>query len=153
MPVWAAPTVIGFCVLLFYWVPLTSAGASIQWDAADMHYPLQKYFADRWLSGLPFWTPYLFAGYPILANPEVGAWYPLHWPLFLAGMTPLSIQIELALGALLACREAIHAFSALGEGRSIVNGRELHQSHLSVGRRGQAKLAAPASRQVSRRIY
>ena len=59
-----------------------------------MHYPLQKYFVDRLLSGkLPFWTPYWFAGYPLLANPEMGSWYPPHWPFFLAGVTPLSIQL------------------------------------------------------------
>jgi hypothetical protein len=52
---------------------------------------------------LPFWTPYLFSGYPILANPEVGAWYPPHWPFFLTGIAPRSIQFELALNAFLAC--------------------------------------------------
>ena len=83
---------------------MTSPSASIQWDAADMHYPLQKCFSDHLLSGkLPFWTPYLFSGYPILANPEVGAWYPPHWPFFLTGIAPRSIQFELALNAFLAC--------------------------------------------------
>ena len=91
---------------------MTSPSASIQWDAADMHYPLQKYFSDRLLSGrLPFWTPYLFSGYPILANPEVGAWYPPHWPFFLTGIAPRSIQIELALNALLACLGAYFLIS------------------------------------------
>jgi len=95
---------LGACTLAYYWVPLTAHSASIQWDAADMHYPLQKYFADRLLSGkLPFWTPYLFSGYPLLSNPEVGAWYLPHWPFFLAGVTPRSIQLELALGAFIAC--------------------------------------------------
>src|SRR5579862_4398420 len=100
---WPGAVAIAAAVLIFYWTPITSAGASIQWDAADMHYPLQKYFADRLSSGhLPFWTPYLFSGYPLLANPEVAAWYPPHWPFFLAGITPLAIQLELALHALLA---------------------------------------------------
>ncbi|MGA9626045.1 MAG: hypothetical protein WBQ65_16350, partial [Bryobacteraceae bacterium] len=101
---WVAPALIALCAILFYWTPMTSPSASIQWDAADMHYPLQKYFSDRLLSGkLPFWTPYLFSGYPLLANPEVGAWYPPHWPFFLAGIAPRSIQFELALNAFLAC--------------------------------------------------
>ena len=98
--------------MLFYGAPMTSPSASIQWDAADMHYPLQKYFSDRLLSGqLPFWTPYLFSGYPILANPEVGAWYPPHWPFFLTGITPRSIQFELALNAFLACLGAYFLIS------------------------------------------
>jgi hypothetical protein len=39
---WTAPAIVAALVLIFYWVPLTSSSASIQWDAADMHYPLQK---------------------------------------------------------------------------------------------------------------
>ena len=103
-PAWVWPAVIVACVGLFYWVPLTSSSASIQWDAADMHYPLQKYFSDHLRSGsLPFWTPYLFAGYPFLANTEVAAWYPPHWPFYLAGITPGAIQAELAVNATIAC--------------------------------------------------
>ncbi len=99
---WAA--MIALCVILFYWVPLTSSAASIHWDAADMHYPLQKYFSDHIRSGrLPFWTPYIFSGYPFLANPEVAAFYPPHWPFFLSGVSPRAIQWELALHAFLAC--------------------------------------------------
>ncbi|MGE5646748.1 MAG: YfhO family protein [Acidobacteriota bacterium] len=90
-------------VLVFYWTPLTSGSASILWDAVDVHYSSQKYFADNLLSGkLPFWTPYIFSGFPFLADPQVGAWYPLNWPFFLAGITPRTIEWELALHALLA---------------------------------------------------
>jgi hypothetical protein len=107
-----APALIALCAMVFYWAPMTSRAASIQWDAADLHYPLQKYFSDRLLSGqLPFWTPYLFSGYPILANPEVGAWYPPHWPFFLTGIAPRSIQFELALNAFLACLGAYFLIS------------------------------------------
>jgi hypothetical protein len=90
--------------MVFYWVPMTSSSASIQWEAADVHYPMQRYLSDR-LSPrrFPFWTPYVLSGYPILANPEMGAWYPPNWPFFLAGITPRSIQLELALNAILAC--------------------------------------------------
>jgi hypothetical protein len=103
-PTWLWPALIVLGVIVFYWVPLTSSGATIQWDAADLHYPLQKYFADRlWAGRLPFWTPYVFSGYPLLAYPELGAWYPLNWPFFLAGITPRAIELESALHSLLAC--------------------------------------------------
>lgn len=116
---WAGPALIAALVIVFYWVPLTSPAASIQWDAADMHYPLQKYFSDHVRSGgLPFWTPYLFAGYPFLANPEVAAWYVPHWPFFLAGITPRGIQLELALNAFLACLGAFLWLSRLVSHRS-----------------------------------
>src|SRR5262249_22444950 len=113
---WFTPALIAACVLLFYWAPLTSSSASIQWDAADMHYPLQKYFSDNLLSGkIPFWTPYLFSGFPFLANPEAAAWYAPHWIFFLTGVTPLSIQLELVLHALLACLGAYLLLVELGE--------------------------------------
>ncbi|WP_321470641.1 YfhO family protein [uncultured Paludibaculum sp.] len=101
---WAAPVLYFALVLMFYAVPLFSSSASIQWDAVDVHYSAQKYFADNLLTGkLPFWTPYTFSGMPFLADPQTGAWYPLNWPFFLAGITPRAIEWELALHALLAC--------------------------------------------------
>ena len=110
---------MALCVLLFYWIPVTSPQASIQWDAADMHYPLQMYFSDHVRSGsLPFWTPYIFSGYPFLANPEVAAFYPPHWLFFLAGVTPRSIQWELVLHAFLACLGAWLLISRLVADRS-----------------------------------
>jgi hypothetical protein len=51
---------------------------------------------------MPFWTPYVFSGAPFLADPQVGAWYPLNWPFFLLGITPRAIEWQLALHALLA---------------------------------------------------
>jgi hypothetical protein len=90
-------------VLLFYAKPLFDSNASIQWDSVDVHYSSQKYFADHILSGrLPLWTPYLFSGFPFLADPQVGGWYPLNWPFLLLGVTPRAIQWELALHCLLA---------------------------------------------------
>ncbi len=90
-----------------HWIPLTSATAGIQWDAVDVHYSAQKYFADSVRAGaLPHWTPYIFSGFPFLADPQTGAWYPLNWPFFLFGVTPRSIQGELALHTLLAAAGA-----------------------------------------------
>ena len=85
-------------VLIYYWTPLFDRSASIQWDAVDVHYSLQKYFADSILSGhIPFWTPYIYSGFPFLADPQTGAWYPPNWPFFLLGIVPRSIEWELAL--------------------------------------------------------
>ena len=78
------PLVLLLTVLLCYWTPLTSPHASIQWDAADEFQPGQAYLSDELHAGrLPFWTPYLFSGFPFLADPQVGAWYPLNWPFLL----------------------------------------------------------------------
>ena len=109
---------IACAVLAFYWVPLFDSAASIQWDAVDIHYSVQKYFSGSLLSGhLPFWTPYVFSGMPFLADPQVGAWYPLNWPFFLTGITPRAIQQETALHCFIA------AFGAFLLGRELLGGR------------------------------
>src|SRR5262245_28254034 len=90
-------------VFVFYLNPLLNPNTTPHWDAIDTHYSPQKYFADHVRQGsLPFWTPYLFSGFPFLADPQVGAWYPLNWPFFLVGITPRAIQVQLSLHALLA---------------------------------------------------
>lgn len=116
---WVAPALIAALVLVFYVVPLASDSASIQWDAADLHYPFQKYWSDHIRSGhLPEWTPYVYAGYPFLAYPETAAWYPPHWPFFLLGITPRAIQAELALNAFFACLGAFLLLGTLVESRA-----------------------------------
>jgi Bacterial membrane protein YfhO len=90
-------------VLLFYFKPLFSGNATIQWDAVDVQYSAQNHLSEMLHSGkLPQWTPYVFSGMPFLADPQVGAWYPLNWPFFLAGITPRAIEWQLALHCLLA---------------------------------------------------
>jgi hypothetical protein len=39
---------------------------------------------------------------PFLSDPATGAWYPLHWPFLLIGITPRTLVWELALHAFLA---------------------------------------------------
>jgi hypothetical protein len=97
---WAA---FALATIVFYFIPLFDAQTSIQGDAVDIHYSTQKYFADSVRQGhLPQWTPYLFSGFPFLADPKTGALYPLHWPFFVLGITPRAIEWELALHAFLA---------------------------------------------------
>ena len=91
-------------VLAFFAARITSSDASIHWDAADEFQPFQNYISQELHAGrIPFWTSHLWAGYPALEDPQAGAWYPLNWPFFLAGITPRAIQLEIALHAFLAC--------------------------------------------------
>jgi hypothetical protein len=103
-PPWLAPTILLLAALvLFYAAPLLSPQASIQWDAIDVHYSAQRYLVEElWGGNLPLWTPYLYSGFPFLADPQVGAFYPLNWPFLLAGAGPKLIQAELVLHAALA---------------------------------------------------
>jgi len=97
---WAA---FALATIAFYSIPLFDAQTSIQGDAVDISYSAQKYFANSLLAGhLPHWTPFIFSGFPFLSDPQTGAWYPLHWPFFLIGITPRAIEWELALHAFLA---------------------------------------------------
>ena len=98
----SALAALGLMVCVFY-APQLMAG-TVQFDGLDVHYSSQRYLSDELRAGrLPFWTPYIFAGFPFLADLQVGAWYPLNWPFFLAGITPSSISAELLLHSLVAC--------------------------------------------------
>ncbi len=84
---------LALATILFYSIPLFCRQATIHWDLAEVSYPAQKFFADSVRAGkLPQWTPYLESGIPFLAEPRTGAWYPLHWPFFLIGITPLGFK-------------------------------------------------------------
>jgi hypothetical protein len=97
-----APATLVVLVCLFNLPRLL--GGSVQFDAVDVHYSAQRYLSDELHAGrLPFWTPYVFSGFPFLADLQVGAWYPLNWPFFLVGITPASINYELLLHSLIAC--------------------------------------------------
>lgn len=76
---------------------------TVQYDALEVHYSAQRYLSEELHAGrVPFWTPYIFSGFPFLADLQVGAWYPLNWPFFLIGITPLSINAELLVHTLIA---------------------------------------------------
>jgi hypothetical protein len=83
-------------------VPQLLSG-SVQYDGLDVHYSAQRYLSDELHAGrVPFWTPYIFSGFPFLADLQVGAWYPLNWPFFAAGIRPRSIGAELLVSSLVA---------------------------------------------------
>ena len=99
----SSPVLLLLATLLFWSIPLFFPQATIHWDLADVTYPVQKYIADSIHAGrLPYWTPFLYSGTPFLSDPQAGAWYPLHWPVFLIGITPRILFFELALHSFLA---------------------------------------------------
>ena len=89
-------------IVSLYNLPQLLSG-TVQYDGVDVHYSAQRYLSDELHAGrLPFWTPYMFSGFPFLADLQVGAWYPLNWPFFAAGITPRSIGGELLVSSLVA---------------------------------------------------
>jgi hypothetical protein len=98
------PLILLAMTLVCYWTPMTSGGTSILWDAADYYQVVQHYLSQELHAGrIPFWSPYPWSGYPFLADPQVGAWYPLNWPFFLIGVSPRVLVAEHWLHSLLAC--------------------------------------------------
>jgi hypothetical protein len=99
-----APAILIAMTLICYWTPMTSSNTSILWDAADQFQPFQNYLSLELHAGrIPFWSPYPSSGFPFLADPQVGAWYPLNWPFFLIGVSPHALVVEHWLHSLLAC--------------------------------------------------
>ncbi|MGP0075572.1 MAG: hypothetical protein ACLPWF_26955 [Bryobacteraceae bacterium] len=98
------PIVLVAMTLICYWTPMTSGHTSILWDAADFFQPIQNYLSGELHAGrIPFWSPYPSSGFPFLADPQVGAWYPLNWPFFLIGVSPHALVVEHWLHSLLGC--------------------------------------------------
>ncbi|MBV9123543.1 MAG: hypothetical protein JO112_09310, partial [Planctomycetes bacterium] len=54
-------------------------------DFLTYHLPCQRFLVHSWkeTGELPLWCPDNFAGMPFAADPQVSAFYPLHWPLLL----------------------------------------------------------------------
>jgi hypothetical protein len=97
--------ILALMVCAFY-APFLLTGTA-QWDAIEVHYSGQRYLSEAIRGGrLPFWTPYVFSGFPFLADVQVGAWYPLNWPFMLIGVTPDTMNAELLLHSLIACSGA-----------------------------------------------
>jgi hypothetical protein len=106
----APPAVLPLLALVLmvcvYHLPQLLTG-TVQFDGVDVHYSAQRYLSDELHAGrLPFWTPYIFNGFPFLADLQVGAWYPLNWPFILAGIGPHSIGGELLMHSMVACAGA-----------------------------------------------
>jgi hypothetical protein len=98
------PLILLAVTLACYWTPMTSNATSILWDSADHDQVVRNYLSQEIHAGrIPFWSPYPWSGYPLLADPQVGAWYPFNWPFFLLGVSPHLLVVEHWLHALLAC--------------------------------------------------
>ena len=83
--------VLALFVLALYYPLLFTNRVLASGDALLYFYPYRDYVAAVLRAGqLPFWNPYLFAGAPLLANPQAAVLYPLHWPLI---WLPVTAQV------------------------------------------------------------
>ncbi|HXV44479.1 MAG TPA: hypothetical protein VEC96_15550, partial [Anaerolineae bacterium] len=65
---------------LFFWKILLTNLILAGVDTFLYFYPYKAYAAEALRQGrLPLWNPHLFMGAPLLANSQVGLFYPLNW--------------------------------------------------------------------------
>jgi hypothetical protein len=66
--------------LIFFWKILLTNLILVGVDTFLYFYPYKAYAAEALRQGrLPLWNPHLFMGVPLLANSQVGLFYPLNW--------------------------------------------------------------------------
>ncbi|MCY3946156.1 MAG: YfhO family protein [Anaerolineaceae bacterium] len=89
---------------LLHLAPLAFSGLILgRGDAFNYFYPWWTARNAALMAGqLPLWSPDIFMGVPLLANPQAGTFYPLNWPLL-----PLDAPDGIRLSALL------HVFLAI----------------------------------------
>jgi len=73
--------------------PYPGSGAQYS-DFAITHYPNALFLKDALLreSALPLWSPQVLGGFPFIAHPYSGIWYPFYW---LALLFPLPLGLNL----------------------------------------------------------
>jgi len=81
--------------IIFYWKVLFTRQAILPWDLIDFHYPLLAFVHEELRHfRLPFWLPYAFSGFPIIADPEAQIFYPPNWLMTLSYLlAPLPLRL------------------------------------------------------------
>ncbi len=88
--------------LLFFHQLVFSGKILARGDTFQYFYPYWDARNDAFRAGrLPLWTPDLFMGAPLLANPQLGVFYPLNW-LTAPFRAPAAIALSIILHAALA---------------------------------------------------
>ncbi len=90
--------------LIVFWQPLINKFGSIQWDAVNVHFFNLFFSSETWNKGIfPLWSPYIFAGFPQIADLQVAFFYPVNFFISaLAIFTPELIMYQIILHYFLA---------------------------------------------------
>lgn len=114
-PLFAIFLLLPALILLFFARMAFSNLILARGDTFLYFYPYWAAAADALRNGrLPLWNPDLFMGAPLLANSQVGFFYPLNWPLWLLLDPPYAVKASILLhlfiggwGAYMAGRRAL----------------------------------------------
>jgi hypothetical protein len=88
-----------FLALLFFFKDALLGARTLIWDAADYFYPIFFNVSATLRHGeIPLWNPFLFNGFPTIANIEAQVFYPVNL-LFLpfTSFTPYVVHLKLIL--------------------------------------------------------
>ncbi|MCB8966672.1 MAG: YfhO family protein [Ardenticatenaceae bacterium] len=114
------PALLLGLILLFFAKMAFSNLILARGDTFLYFYPYWEAAAEALRNGrIPLWNPDLFMGAPLLANSQVGFFYPLNWPLWLLLAPPYAVKASILLhlfiggwGAYLAGRRALELETA-----------------------------------------
>ncbi|MBL7063242.1 MAG: YfhO family protein [Anaerolineae bacterium] len=85
-------------VIAFFWKIALAGRVLAGGDIFTYFYPYWAEATRAIRAGrLPLWNPYLFMGTPLLANSQVGVFYPFNWPLWLFLSAHQSIHLTIVL--------------------------------------------------------
>ena len=107
-------------MLLAFWQVAFMQGI-LRWDAVHCFLAWRHNVADNLREGaLPLWSAYQHLGFPLHADPETGAWYPLVWIIgIVRGYDFYSINFEWCLHILIAGWGMYHLCRTLAYSRMI----------------------------------
>src|SRR5690606_23220112 len=99
----AIPSLLLALLLLFFHKMAFSNLILARGDIFLYFYPYWQAAADALHHGrVPLWNPHLFMGSPLLANSQMGFFYPLNWPLWYLFDVPYALSASILLHLLLA---------------------------------------------------
>jgi hypothetical protein len=102
--IWGVVFVAAMTALVasFFREGLFGSDLTLIWDGADYHFPNLNLASRILRSGqLPLWNPFLFNGYPLLAQPHYQVFYPPNLLLTLAtAFTPRVVYLQVVLHVL-----------------------------------------------------
>ncbi len=90
-------------LLVAYW-PVSGLQYAMKYDIMDWFYPMRYLIGECLQNGvLPLWNPYTNLGYPLHADPQSGALYPIVWIIgYFLGYSPYTINFEYILHVIFA---------------------------------------------------
>ena len=74
---------LGIALAGLFWWPLVTGGGFVGGDIYSYYFPQKVFYAEQLQRGLsPFWNDRVGHGYPMLAESQVGVFYPPHLALY-----------------------------------------------------------------------